>query len=353
MENVFFNYFILKAGLPAVYYVGMEGDYNIMVMELLGPSLEDLFSLCNKKFSLKTVLMIADQIVSRVEYIQSRGYIHRDIKPDNFVIGLGKKSTLIYALDFGLSKRYKDIMGKHIEYKDGKSLTGTARYTSINTHLGCEQSRRDDLESVCYVLLYFLKGSLPWQGIPNKNRHEKYQMIMKRKMEIPIEELCNGTPIELMQILKYCKNLRFEEDPDYTYIKGQLKNMFINNAFDYDFIFDWDSLIPKKNSPAIGGNSAKVIKETKKLYDFTCVKERSYFCINIFINRATKILREERKVQAIPRTECKKSPMVNTNELVVNFPQEKITEPEKKEENDKTENSNNNGKTQQACCIII
>merc|ERR1739848_455453 len=143
-------------GIPTVKYYGPEGEYVVMVMELLGPSLED-------------------QMISRIEYIHGKNFLHRDIKPDNFLMGLGKKGNLVYAIDFGLAKRFRDPRThQHIPYRENKNLTGTARYTSINTHLGIEQSRRDDMESLGYVMLYFCRGSLPWQGLKAATKKQKY-----------------------------------------------------------------------------------------------------------------------------------------------------------------------------------
>ena len=134
-------------GIPKVHWFGTEGDFNIMVMDLLGPSLEDLFEYCRRKFQLKTVLMIGIQMIQRIEYVHRNGYLHRDIKPDNYLIGVGKRQHVVYLIDFGLAKRFKDSKtGRHIPYRDNKQLTGTARYASLNTHLGIEQGRRDDLE---------------------------------------------------------------------------------------------------------------------------------------------------------------------------------------------------------------
>ena len=159
-------------------------------MDALGASLEELFRKCSRRFSLKTVLMLADQMIQRVEYIHSRLYLHRDIKPDNFLMGIGRRKHYVYIIDFGLTKKYRNPKnGQHIPYKDGKSLTGTARYASLNTHIGIEQSRRDDLECLGFVLIYFLKGGLPWQGVKAKTRKEKYDLIKGMKTNVPIEEL--------------------------------------------------------------------------------------------------------------------------------------------------------------------
>jgi len=149
-------------GIPKCYFFGTENNYNIMVMDVLGPSLEDLFKYCGMRLKLKTVLWLAEQMIQRVEYLHSRKFLHRDIKPDNFLMGTYDNRNTVYIIDFGLAKKYIQKNGEHIELKEGKSLTGTARYASINTHEGLEQSRRDDLESLGYVFMYFLRGKLPW-----------------------------------------------------------------------------------------------------------------------------------------------------------------------------------------------
>ncbi|TRY87144.1 hypothetical protein DNTS_010213 [Danionella cerebrum] len=230
-------------GIPIIKWCGAEGDYNVMVMELLGPSLEDLFNFCSRKFSLKTVLLLADQMISRIEYIHSKNFIHRDVKPDNFLMGLGKKGNLVYIIDFGLAKKYRDARThQHIPYRENKNLTGTARYASINTHLGIEQSRRDDLESLGYVLMYFNLGSLPWQGLKAATKRQKYERISEKKMSTPIEVLCKGYPSEFATYLNFCRSLRFDDKPDYSYLRQLFRNLFHRQGFSYDYLFDWNML---------------------------------------------------------------------------------------------------------------
>ncbi|XP_010415390.1 PREDICTED: casein kinase 1-like protein 5 [Camelina sativa] len=227
-------------GIPNMKWYGTEGDFNVLVMDLLGPSLEDLFGYCNRKFSLKTVLMLADQMINRLEFIHSKSYLHRDIKPDNFLMGLGRRANQVYIIDYGLAKKYRDSSThRHIPYRENKSLIGTPRYASLNTHLGIEQSRRDDVESLGYILMYFLKGSLPWQGLKAGNKKQKYDKISETKVSTSIETLCRGHPTEFASYFHYCRSLRFDDKPDYAYLKRLFRNLFIREGFQFDFVFDW------------------------------------------------------------------------------------------------------------------
>ncbi|KAM9909143.1 hypothetical protein OXX69_005694, partial [Metschnikowia pulcherrima] len=195
--------------------------------------------------STKTVAQVAKQMLQRMQSIHEHNLIYRDVKPDNFLIG--KPSTpnanMVYVVDFGMAKQYRDPKTKtHIPYKEKKALSGTARYMSINTHLGREQSRRDDLESLGHVFMYFLRGFLPWQGLKAPTNKQKYEKIGLKKQTTSINELCYGFPIQFAQYLTYMRNLKFDEEPDYDYLLGLMDKALISIDEKADGHYDWMDL---------------------------------------------------------------------------------------------------------------
>jgi len=218
-------------GIPKVFWYGTHGRYNVMVMELLGPSLEDTFQSCERRFSLQKVVRLGEQMISRAQYVHEKNFLHRDIKPDNYAFGIGDHVETVYLLDFGLSKKFKSSRtGQHIAYREGKSLTGTARYASINSHRGYEQSRRDDLESIGYVMMYFCRGSLPWQGLKVKENEDKFRKIMEVKISTPVKDVCKGFPDQFVRYIEYTRQLQFEERPDYEFLRNLMRSIPINQS---------------------------------------------------------------------------------------------------------------------------
>ena len=260
-------------GIPKVYYFDRnENKYNYLVMDLLGPSLSDLFQLKEKIFSLETVLLIAIQMLTRIEFVHEKGFLHRDIKPENFVIGLNEKSNLIHIIDFGLSKRYKDKnSGQHIPYRENRHLVGTVRYASINAHLGIEQSRRDDIEGIGYVLVYFYLGRLPWQSKQDKGKPQVTK-IMEKKLITPPEILCKKMPVEFSYYFHYCRNLKFEDRPDYSTLKSLFADLLATRVnLKEEVLFDWFDeenayRERKKNELQLSGRKAEdeLIDDKKK-----------------------------------------------------------------------------------------
>ena len=243
------EYKVLKSlsgytGFTQVYYFSSLGEDKIMIMELLGQNLEELIKKMNpRRFSLKSVLMIADQMLVRLNTLHDKDYIHRDLKPENCVIGLNKKENIIYLIDFGLSRRFRDgRTGEHIPYKEGKNILGTIRYVSIYTHYGIEQSRRDDIESLGYILVYLAKGILPWQGIKAKTQKEKYNVIKNSKLENKPEILCYGLPDEFRQYFEYIRGVEFTERPDYNLLRGLFNKSMVKMDYVNDSVFDWCKL---------------------------------------------------------------------------------------------------------------
>jgi len=210
----------LKKGIPKIYSIYETPKFNVLVMELLGENLETIFNSFHKKFKLGTILKIGCDMINIIEKVHNCGIIHRDIKTNNFMFGVGDKKYDLFILDFGLSKKFFKN-NKHIEYKTNKSLVGTARYTSINIHLGIEPSRRDDLESICYMLLFFLKGELPWQGLKKQKNTDHLELIGEVKLSTSTKSLCKDTPKYFNNIIDYIRKLSFDERPDYMMIREQ------------------------------------------------------------------------------------------------------------------------------------
>lgn len=229
------------SGVPKLRGFGKIDCYQYLIIDKLGLSLEDLRIKCGGKFSLKTVLMIAIQIITRIENIHKQGLIHRDIKPDNFLMGDMNTITKsrLYLIDFGLSRLYIDENGEHIEPQTGRKIVGTTRYISINIHNGITPSRRDDLESIGYMLIYLLLGKLPWQKIQMEDRDKKIEKIGEYKKEKHICSLFPNVPYEFILYLQYCRNLHYDEDPNYRYLKNIFINLFKLHGFEYDYEYDW------------------------------------------------------------------------------------------------------------------
>ena len=227
-------------GIPKIFCYGNNQSHNLLVEELLGRSLEDLFNSCNKKFSLKTVCVLGIEMIKRIQFVHSKYHLHRDIKPDNFMTGRGANEDKIYIIDFGLAKKYYSTSKhQHIKFCEGKHLIGTARYCGRNAHRGYEQGRRDDIESIGYVLMYFLVGMLPWQGLKLKRQEDQFEKIAQKKYNTSFEELTEGQPEEFLKYFKHCDELQFEEQPDYEYLISLFQSMIDKYCDDCFYDFDW------------------------------------------------------------------------------------------------------------------
>lgn len=207
-------------GLPCIYDFVKAPMHNFLVMQLLGVSLDALFVKLNKKFNLGTVLKLGFVITTLLERMHNAKFVHRDIKPNNFLIGYGEERDTLYIMDFGLSKQYVNDEGVHLRMRTDHSLIGTARYAGINIHHGIEPSRRDDLESVGYMLVYFAKGILPWQGLGKVKGKTQFEVIGEKKMSVTTKQLCRGLPQCFAKYIDYCRKLEYQEKPDYKYLRS-------------------------------------------------------------------------------------------------------------------------------------
>jgi len=227
--------------IPKIKNFCVENDYNCMIIERLGKTIEELKTICGGRFKLRTVLMMCIQLINCIENLHNIGIVHRDLKPENLLMGLDKNRKMFYLIDFGLAVHYIDESGKHKPIITGKSLTGTIRYASLNVQDGIEASRRDDLESLGYIFIYCLKGNLPWQSVKCNNKDETHSVISACKREMNLFSLCSELPFEFLIYLDYCRKLKYDESPDYNYLKCLFMNLFKLKKFNISSDFEWSN----------------------------------------------------------------------------------------------------------------
>ena len=237
-REAYILFYLRGPGLPEIKTFGKTKDLFILIQNLLGPSLANLLDKHSIVFTIKDICMLSIQMIERLEYIHLKNYIHRDIKPHNFLMGIDDPDIL-YLIDFGLSKKYRSKKGKHIKFSINNNITGTPRYCSINGLRGAEQSRRDDLESLFYVIIYFFRGNLPWQNLKIKSRQERFNRINYLKKNISYKILCKNLPQELYNFGTYIKRLKFEEDPDYNFLRNCFYSILKNINEKNDNKFSW------------------------------------------------------------------------------------------------------------------
>lgn len=249
-EARIYRLFTNTKGIPNMRSFGKEGDYNYMVMDKLGESIEDLKIICGGHFSLKTTINVGLQMLHRLESIHSKHIIHRDVKPENFLIGTTERSKqIIHIIDFGLSKLYS-IQGKHVEMLTTRTPIGTLDYISLNVHRGCAPSRRDDLESIGYILIYILTGNLPWieqletgkQECSSNQKESVERKIYEIKNSCMLWNINKDIPGEFITFIQYCRNLEYDQVPDYSYLSSLLTNLFKMKRFSTDKPFCWSTI---------------------------------------------------------------------------------------------------------------
>lgn len=322
-------------GIPNIYWQGEYKNYKVFIMDLLGPSLDKFYKI-NNRLNLQTTIFFGEQMVTRLEFMHSRNYIHRDVKPNNFLLGRYNRKfdddNKVYVIDFGLSKEYIDKKTKrHYDYNESSKFVGTPRYASINTHMGIRQSRRDDLESVAYILIYFLNGELPWQGIRAKTKSEKKEKIKVSKVNFDVQIQCQNKkdiPNELMIFLEYTKSLKFNEKPDYSYIRSLFDKVKKNNIpekFDRSQnMWEWNTefLSVKKDESkknlASYTNSEKIYR---KLYDGYPIPEFDDYLENL----------EKMEISKKNKYESSSKTFINNKIHTVDSPYKKMTAGEKLE----------------------
>ena len=233
-------------GIPEVLSYGKNNNYYILIQELLGENLWQILKLAKlNKYNINDLSKIAIQMIDRIEYVHSKNILHRDIKPENFLVGLDNKNS-IYLIDFGISRKYRsDKTGKHIRFSLTGKLFGTLKFISYNASRGVEQSRRDDMISIGYMLAFLAGKRLPWQGyeIHGPCAKKNYETIVDLKHKSKPEEICRGLPPEFAKYIIYCLKLNFEEKPDYEYLRNLFKQVLLKNQKDIKSEFSFINII--------------------------------------------------------------------------------------------------------------
>ena len=304
-------------GFPLIYHSGNNKNKNYMILERLGPNLKQLFKYCNHHFSLQTILLIGIQILKRLQDFHFKtGFTYNNINPTNFLIGI-TKANLIYMIDFSHAKPfriydYRTNKVGHISYKENLKVLNETKFSSINHHMGIELCRKDDLESLGYMLIYFANGNLPWQE-ENLNKEEKFKKMLEKKNSIPFEVYCKELPVEFSMYMNYVVNLGFHERPDYNYLKGLFSELLFSFYIE-KFYFDWNLLYPKEIPSNLRTN-----KELDNKYVFMEEKEK-------------KNLKKKNEIIEKNEEEKEEEDEDEENENKENKSEEEEEEEEKKEE---------------------
>ncbi len=323
MESTVMAY-LQGPNIPYIKSYGYSGDYNLLVMQYMDKSLEDILHI-RKTFSIKTTAMIGFQLIGVLHYIHDKNYIHRDVKPDNCVMGSDELNENLYLIDFGLAKKYRSSRTlKQYPMTRKKKLTGTARYASIHALEGFEQSRRDDIEAVGYVMAYLLRGGLPWQGLKIKTKENKYKNILEKKKEISSEELFKGFPIEFAEILDNVKKLEYLEEPEYEMLRNKLMSLCKRLNYKFDYIYDW--------------TTDKDLLKRKEKRCFTSIKTQSTLSV-----KNKKRPKSKKKVKYFEKSvdelrhknKKRKAEKIEENDIEINGSENK----EEKEEKEEKENN--------------
>ena len=303
-SEAYFLFYLKNFGIPEIKSFGVYKKYKILVQTLLGKNLDDLF-FEKRNLNAKDICMIFIQLLDRLEFIHSKYVIHRDLKPENIMLDLETK-RIIYLIDFGMAKKYRSgKTKKHVKFSIPSRLTGTARYCSINALRGAEQSRRDDLESAGYVMIYLaLRRYLPWIGLRSMKKLERYRQIYKMKKEISENKLCQGLPKEFIDYMKYTKKLKFEEDPNYNYLRGLFINLLNFYQFKNDLNFSWiqknqrnKNIIKQRNIfyKKKEGPQQRILKNIQKIQQISTSQEKENNMENIKKEKIGEILEQKQE----------------------------------------------------------